>query len=163
MFCLQEETAVRPPAYAVVQYRMDIVLTRILLMAVKRISFSTVYNLCLNPGLSRKLQGSEPGVQGTRRQKGFMGARINKPAIIKNSDAVGVDHCGKPMGNGHRGAAVHNPFQGLLDETLVFRIKSAGGFIEQGVPPDHAGWRGRWQCAVSGLRIDASLSRLETY
>ncbi len=60
-----------------------------------------------------------------------MGAGFHDPARLHNDDPVGFQHRCQAMGNNKRGAALHQPVQGILDQLLAFRIQRTGRFVEQ--------------------------------
>ena len=46
------------------------------------------------------------------------------------ADSVAVDDTGKSVGQDKRGAALHQPVQGLLDESLIFGIDCRQRFVK---------------------------------
>ena len=60
-----------------------------------------------------------------------MRALLDDPAIFQHHDPVSRAHRGEAVGDHQRGAALHQPVQGLLHQLLAFRIERAGRFVEQ--------------------------------
>ena len=60
-----------------------------------------------------------------------MGAGFHDAASLDHMDAVGVAHGGQAVGDHQGGAALHQPFEGGLDEGLALGVEGAGGLVEQ--------------------------------
>ncbi len=71
-----------------------------------------------------------------------MAALGDDPAVLEDDDPVGALHRGEAVGNDERGAALGQPFDGLLHRALALGVERTGGLVEQedgGVAQDGAG------------------------
>ena len=72
----------------------------------------------------------ELGVDAIARHQLTVAAGFSNPALVQNQDSVAVNDTGKSVGQDKGGAALHQPVQGLLDESLVFGIDCRQRFIK---------------------------------
>ena len=74
-------------------------------------------------------QRSQAGVEAARRRTPWV--PFDDPAAVHHHDAIGGAYRRQPVSDHQRGAALHQPFERLLDQPLAFRVERAGRFVEQ--------------------------------
>src|SRR5690606_2221422 len=73
-------------------------------------------------------------VEASQSHQLRVGPFLHHPAPVDDQDPVGVDHGGEPVGHHHAGPALHEAFQGLLDQPLRGGVQGGGGLIEEEHP-----------------------------
>ncbi len=61
----------------------------------------------------------------------IVAAAFDDATVVDDEDAVGVADGGKTMSDDEAGAALHQTFEGFVDEPLALGIEGGGGFIEE--------------------------------
>ena len=102
------------------------------------------------------LQAVEGGVEAVAGQELVVAAGFGQAAVVEDQDAVGVADGRQAVGDDDGSAALHEFFDGRLDELLGFGVDAAGGLVEDedaGVVGDDAA-EGQ-QLALAGGEVGA--------
>ncbi len=77
-----------------------------------------------------QLRSHQVAIRAVARDQLGMPAALRHRAVLQHQDAVGVDHAGQPVCQDQRGAAGHQPIEGLLDHRLVLRVHRGQRFVQ---------------------------------
>src|SRR5512143_481862 len=88
----------------------------------------------LRRSLGEELLAVQPGIQAVERDQFGVGPAFDDPAALVDQDPVGAKDRRQPVGDGDRGAALHQALECGLDQPLGYGVERRGRLVEDEDP-----------------------------
>ena len=76
------------------------------------------------------MDAGEFGVEAVLREEGVVGAAFDDGALFQHENLVGLANGAETVGDHEAGTALHQTFEGFLDQTLGGGVDAGGSFVK---------------------------------
>ena len=108
---------------------------------------------------SASLYGDQAGIDAVLGQQLLVPPGLYPCTAIQHDDLIGLRHRGETMGDGERGAILHQPVERFLNDGLTLRIHVRRRLIEDQDRPRLSEWHGQSRGVAAAPRITSAPAR----